>query len=94
MANGRGGPRGIGLPGGPRDVTIVGAGPGGMSASINGAAEGLDTLIVEANVVAGGQAKFSPRIENYGGFLIGVTGERLTQNMFVHCQNGERPQVG
>jgi HK97 family phage prohead protease len=77
-----GGPEGIGLPGGPRDVTIVGAGPGGLAASINGAAEGLDTLVVEANVVAGGQAKYSSRIENFPGFPIGVTGERLTKNMF------------
>ena len=71
-----GGPGGIGLPGGPRDVTIIGAGPGGLSASINGAAEGLDTLVVEAKVVAGGQAKFSSRIENFPGFPVGVTGER------------------
>jgi thioredoxin reductase (NADPH) len=66
-------------------VTIVGAGPGGLSASIAVAAEGLDTLIVEANVVAGGQAKFSPCIETIPGFPIGVTGERLTQNMFVQA---------
>jgi thioredoxin reductase len=79
-------PAGIGLPGGPRDVTIVGAGPGGLAAGINGAAEGLDTLIVEAQAVAGGQAKYSSRIENFGGFPIGVTGERLTQNMFEQAK--------
>jgi thioredoxin reductase len=77
-----GGIAGVGLPGGPRDVTIIGAGPGGLAASINGAADGLDTLVVEANVVAGGQAKYSSRIENFPGFPIGVTGETLTQNMF------------
>jgi thioredoxin reductase len=77
---------GIGFPGGPRDVTIVGAGPGGLAASINGAAEGLDTLVIEANAVAGGQAKFSSRIENFPGFPIGVTGEHLTQNMFEQAQ--------
>jgi thioredoxin reductase len=80
-----GGAAGIGLPGGPRDVVIVGAGPGGLAASINGAAEGLDTLVVEANAVAGGQAKYSSRIENFPGFPIGVTGERLTQNMFTQA---------
>ena len=75
-------PAGIGFPGGPRDVTIVGAGPGGLAAGYNGAMEGLDTLVVEANAIAGGQAKFSSRIENYGGFPIGITGARLTQDMF------------
>ena len=79
-------PAGIGFPGGPRDVTIVGAGPGGLAAGINGAAEGLDTLVVEGDVIAGGQAKMSSRIENFPGFPIGVTGEHLTQNMFEQAQ--------
>ena len=77
---------GIGLPGGPRDVTIVGAGPGGLTASINGAAEGLDTLVVEANAIPGGQAKFSSRIENFPGFPVGVPGETLMRNMFDQAQ--------
>jgi thioredoxin reductase len=90
-----GGPEGIGLPGGPRDVTIVGGGPGGLAASINGAAEGLDTLVVEANVVAGGQAKFSSRIENFPGFPVGVTGERLTQNMYTQAKRlGAEAKLG
>ncbi len=90
-----GGPAGIGLPGGPRDVLIVGAGPGGLAASINGAAEGLDTLVVEANLVAGGQAKFSSRIENFPGFPIGVTGQKLTQNMFIQAQRlGAEAKLG
>ena len=86
---------GIGLPGGPRDVTIIGAGPGGLAASINGAAEGLDTLVIEANTVAGGQAKFSSRIENFPGFPIGVTGEHLTQNMYEQAQRlGAETKLG
>jgi HK97 family phage prohead protease len=90
-----GGPGGIGLPGGPRDVVIVGGGPGGLAASINGAAEGLDTLVVEANVVAGGQAKFSSRIENFPGFPVGVTGERLTQNMYEQAKRlGAEAKLG
>jgi len=90
-----GGPGGIGLPGGPRDVTIIGAGPGGLAASINGAAEGLDTLVVEATAVAGGQAKFSSRIENFPGFPVGVTGERLTQNMYEQAQRlGAEAKLG
>ena len=88
-------PAGIGLPGGPRDVVIIGAGPGGLAASINGAAEGLDTLVIEANAVPGGQAKFSSRIENFPGFPVGITGERLTQNMFTQAQRlGAEAQLG
>ena len=88
-------PEGIGLPGGPRDVTIVGAGPGGLSAAINGGAEGLDTLVVEKNVIAGGQAKYSSRVENFGGFPIGVKGSTLTQNMFTQAKRmGAEEKLG
>jgi thioredoxin reductase len=80
-----GGPEGIGLPGGPRDVTVVGAGPGGLAASIFGGAEGLDTLVVESNAAPGGQAKYSSRIENFPGFPVGVTGEKLTSDMFAQA---------
>jgi phage-related protein (TIGR01555 family) len=90
-----GGPEGIGKPGGPLDVLVVGAGPGGLTAGINGAAEGLDTMVVEANVTPGGQAKFSSRIENFPGFPIGVTGERLTQNMFEQATRlGAQTKLG
>src|SRR5215831_18909876 len=63
-----GGAEGIGKPGGARDMTIVGAGPGGLAAGIMGGADGLDTLIVDAQDKPGGQSKFSSRIENYPGF--------------------------
>lgn len=81
-----GGLPGIGLPGGPRDVAIVGAGPGGLAASVMGGTDGLDTLLIDANTQVGGQAKFSSRIENFTGFPIGVTGDRLAQNMFEQAQ--------
>jgi thioredoxin reductase len=77
-----GGLEGVGLPGGTRDMVVVGAGPGGLSASIMGATDGLDTLVIDANAKVGGQSQWSSRIENYPGFLIGVTGEKLAGNMF------------
>ena len=90
-----GGAAGIGLPGGARDVVVVGAGPGGLSAGINGAAEGLDTMVIEAQAVAGGQAKYSSRIENFAGFPVGISGERLTQNMFNQAKRlGASFQLG
>jgi hypothetical protein len=90
-----GGLMGIKLPGGPRDVTIVGAGPGGMNAAINGGIEGLDTLLIEANPVAGGQAKFSSRIENLGGFPAGVPGKKLTGDMLKQASRlGAETKLG
>lgn len=69
-----GGPGGVGQPGGPLDVLVVGAGPAGLSAAIYGATEGLDTMLVDAGSEPGGQAGLSSRIENVLGFPAGVTG--------------------
>jgi thioredoxin reductase len=80
-----GGPEGRKLPGGPRDVVIVGAGPGGLSAAIAAGAEGLDTLLVEAGPEVGGQAKFSGRIENYPGYPVGAKGKRIANDMFIQA---------
>jgi thioredoxin reductase len=74
-----GGPEGIGLPGGPRDVVVVGAGPAGLSAAIYGGTQGLDTLLVESTHRAGGQAGLSSRIENFLGFPAGITGRQLAE---------------
>lgn len=80
-----GGLEGIGQPGGPRDVIVVGAGPGGLSAAIGGATEGLDTVVIDGNTDIGGQAKFSSRIENYPGYPVGVAGDDLAQDMFTQA---------
>jgi thioredoxin reductase (NADPH) len=71
---------GIGAELGPReevDLVIVGGGPAGLGASVYGASEGLDTLVIESTVV-GGQAGVSRRIENYLGFPAGISGSELT----------------
>jgi thioredoxin reductase (NADPH) len=59
------------------DVTIVGAGPSGMSAAVYAASEGLRTTIVDPSV-PGGQAGTSSMIRNYLGFARGVSGAELT----------------
>jgi len=58
------------------DVLIVGAGPSGLAAAVYGAAEGLDTIVIEREA-PGGQAGTSARIENYLGFPSGVSGDEL-----------------
>ncbi|MEO1422113.1 MAG: FAD-dependent oxidoreductase [Pseudomonadota bacterium] len=58
------------------DLTVIGAGPGGLAAAVYGASEGLKTVVVE-NTAIGGQAGTSSRIENYMGFPTGISGADL-----------------
>ena len=58
------------------DVVIVGGGPAGTTAAVNGASEGLQTGLIES-FAPGGQAGTSTRIENYTGFPYGVSGDDL-----------------
>ena len=68
-----------------RDVVIVGAGPAGLSAAVYAASEGLDVLVLEANV-PGGQAGSSSWIENYLGFPEGLSGQDLTARAYIQAQ--------
>lgn len=65
----------------PVDVTIVGAGPAGLSAAVYSASEGLRTVVVEREAI-GGQAGASSRIRNYLGFPTGVTGGELASRAY------------
>jgi thioredoxin reductase (NADPH) len=67
------------------DVVIVGAGPGGLAASVYGAAGGLTTAVLDA-VAVGGQAATSARIENYLGFPAGISGAELAQRAQLQAQ--------
>ncbi|MBB5514455.1 thioredoxin reductase (NADPH) [Rubricella aquisinus] len=58
------------------DLTVIGAGPGGIAAAVYGASEGLNTLVIE-NTAIGGQVGTSSRIENYMGFPTGISGTDL-----------------
>jgi thioredoxin reductase (NADPH) len=59
------------------DVTIVGAGPAGLTAAVYAASEGLETVLLD-RAVSGGQAGSSPMIRNYPGFPNGISGGDLT----------------
>jgi thioredoxin reductase (NADPH) len=67
------------------DLIVVGGGPAGLAASVYGASEGLQTLVVEM-IAVGGQAGTSSRIENYLGFPVGISGGDLTQRAHVQAQ--------
>jgi thioredoxin reductase (NADPH) len=68
-----------------RDVVVVGGGPAGLAAAVYGASEGLDVLVVEANV-PGGQAGSSSKIENYLGFPTGISGQELADRALTQAQ--------
>lgn len=62
------------------DLLVVGGGPSGLAAAINGASEGLNVYVLDGAPTFGGQARESAAIENYPmplGSDGGVTGEKL-----------------
>jgi thioredoxin reductase (NADPH) len=61
---------------GAYDLVVLGAGPAGLAAAVNGASEGLRTLVVEPWSI-GGQAGSSSMIRNYLGFPRGISGAEL-----------------
>jgi thioredoxin reductase (NADPH) len=58
------------------ELLVVGAGPAGLSATVYGASEGMDTLVLDSTAI-GGQAGTTSRIENYLGFPSGLSGSEL-----------------
>jgi thioredoxin reductase (NADPH) len=63
------------------DVIVVGAGPGGLTAAVYAASEGLSTLVIEREAI-GGQAGSSSLIRNYLGFSRGISGGELSQRAY------------
>lgn len=59
------------------DVAVIGGGPAGLSALVNAACEGLESIMIAEEV--GGRAGTSSRIENFLGFPDGISGPSLTQ---------------
>jgi thioredoxin reductase (NADPH) len=67
------------------DLVVIGAGPGGLAASVYAASEGLNVLVLESDY-PGGQAGSSSRIENYLGFPLGISGQELADRAFVQAE--------
>ncbi|WP_417563640.1 FAD-dependent oxidoreductase [Microbacterium sp.] len=67
------------------DLAIIGAGPAGLAAAVYGASEGLRTVCIE-QLVPGGQAGQSSRIENYLGFPAGIEGSDLARRAVTQAR--------
>jgi len=67
------------------DMAVIGAGPGGLAASVYGASEGLSTVVLDASS-PGGQASTSSKIENYLGFATGISGSDLAAQAVIQAK--------
>ena len=67
------------------DVVIIGAGPGGLAASLTTAHRGLTTLVIEAKDTPGGQPQFlyaDKKIVDIPGFPDGISGDELSARTY------------
>lgn len=62
------------------EIVVVGGGPAGLAAGLYAARATRRTLLVERKVI-GGQIALTSLVENYPGFVEGVNGFDLAQNM-------------
>lgn len=67
------------------DVTIIGAGPGGLAAAVYTGRARLSTLVLEKGV-PGGQILLTDFVENYPGFPEGVVPFQLMDNFRRHAE--------
>ena len=68
------------LPRRVHDMVIIGGGPGGYTAALYAARAGLDALVIE-KLSAGGQMALTHWVDNYPGFVEGVEGYELGDQM-------------
>ena len=64
-----------------REIVIVGSGPAGYTAAIYAARAQLNPIIYEGSVTAGGALMNTTEVENFPGFVDGIMGPDLMDNM-------------
>jgi len=70
------------------DVIILGGGPSGLTAAIYTARAKLNTLVIAGNP-AGGQLMLTTEVENFPGFINGIMGPELIDNMRKQAERFE-----
>src|ERR1700693_1306333 len=68
------------------DVAVIGAGPAGLAAAGYAASEGLEGVVIEAEVF-GGQAGTTSMIRHYLGFPNGLSGADLAQRAYEQARS-------
>lgn len=68
-----------------RDVIVVGSGPAGMGAALYGRRAGLDTLILDATGMPGGQITTTYEVDNYLG-MPGINGFDMAMAFQEHVK--------
>ena len=73
------------------DLTIVGGGPGGLSAAIYAMRAALKTVLVERSA-PGGQVNLSDEVENYPGFEH-ISGAELSMKFAEHARSYDLEEI-
>ncbi len=66
------------------DLIIIGSGPAGLAASIYASRAELDTIVIEKNMMSGGQIINTYEVDNYPG-IPGISGFDLAVKFREHC---------